>query len=539
MIMKKLLALCAAFVVASPLLAQDSLGVQKLSNFKFFDGINDVWGYADASGNEYALVGVNSGFAIVDVTVPSNPVQKHFISGANTIWRDIKTWDHYAYVVHDGVGASNSDGVLIVDLNTIDSANIEYTQFYPSVTIGGTSFDYNDAHNLYVDENGVLYLFGSNLGNGGASMFDLATDPENPVFLGAYDGNYYHDGVARGDTLWGAAINAGIFEVVNITNKSNPQVMASHATPNTFTHNIWFSDDNKTVFTTDERKGAYVTAYDVSDLNNITETDRIRTTIFNPNEVIPHNTHVLGNFLVTSYYTSGLQIVDASQPDILVETAYYDTSPFSGDGFNGAWGAYPFLPSGNILVSDRQEGLFVLGTDYPRACFFTAFVKDTATGNPIINASITIVGSSISGKTNIFGNFRDGQRDTGDYVAVVQKSGYYPDTLIVKMREGVVVNRTVNLIPYGFSVDEFSMNKGYEVFPNPSSGKFWIQLERVEDPEVEVTIFDLGGKLVFAKQYSASTGKFEIEQELPQGVYSLSVKNGELDYGSVKLNVSK
>ncbi|MDZ7845903.1 MAG: hypothetical protein U5L96_03505 [Owenweeksia sp.] len=87
----------------------------------------------------YALVGVNSGFSIVDVTDPANPVKEHFIAGAYTTWRDIKTWKNYAYVVHDGVGA-NSDGILIVDLNTVDSANISYTQFYPTVSIGGSKF---------------------------------------------------------------------------------------------------------------------------------------------------------------------------------------------------------------------------------------------------------------------------------------------------------------------------------------------------------------------------------------------------------------
>ena len=109
--------------------------------------------------------------------------------------------------------------------------------------------------------------------------------------------------------------------------------MAWQGTPNAFCHNIWFSDDNQTVYTTDEKTGAFVVSYDVSDLANIAELDRIRTGIFDPTKVIPHNTHVYGDFLVTSYYTSGLQIVDASRPDILVETAYYDTSPFQGDGF--------------------------------------------------------------------------------------------------------------------------------------------------------------------------------------------------------------
>lgn len=535
--MRKLLILLIAILGVSQLRAQDSLGVTKLSNYKFSDVINDVWGYADTSGNEYALVGVNSGFSVVDVTDPLNPQQKHFISGANTIWRDIKTYDHYAYVVHDGVAASGSDGVLIVDLNTIDSATLSYTQFYPSVTINSTKFDYANAHNLYIDESGVMYLFGSNLGTGGASMFSLTSDPNNPVFLGAYDGNYYHDGVARGDTLWGAAINAGIFEVVDVSNKTAPVVMGSHATPNTFTHNIWFSDDNQTVFTTDERKGAYVTAYDVSDMNNITETDRIRTTIFNPSEVIPHNTHVLGNFLVTSYYTSGLQIVDASNPDILVETAYYDTSPLTGNGYNGAWGAYPYLPSGIILVTDRQEGLFVLDSDYPKACFFTAFVKDTATGNPIINASITMVGASISGNTNIFGNFRDGQRDTGNYVVVVQKSGYYPDTLLVKMREGVLVSRTVNLIPFGFDLDEnMAQNEGFQLFPNPATGSFWVELDKVEDPKVSIRISDAEGKRVYAMETNVVGGeKLKLSPDLPSGIYTLEVTNGVLQFLPKKL----
>lgn len=536
--MRKLLLLGMAILCVISISAQDSLGVEKLYNFKFADGINDIWGYTDSTGNEYALVGVNTGFSIVDVTIPTAPVQKHFIQGASTIWRDIKTWDHYAYVVHDGVGASNSNGIWIVDLNTIDSASMSYTQFFPTVTIGGTKFDYHDAHNLYVDENGVLYVFGSNIGAGGACMFDVATDPENPSLLGVYDGSYYHDGVARGDTLWGAAINIGVFEVVNVSNKSNPVVMGSHSTPNTFTHNIWFSDDNKTVFTTDERKGAYVTAYDVSDLNNITETDRIRTTIFDPNQVIPHNTHVLGDFLITSYYTSGLQIVDASNPDILVETAYYDTSPFSGDGYKGAWGAYPFLPSGNILVSDREEGLFVLGTDYPRACFFTAFVKDTATGNPIANASLTMVGSGISGSTNIFGNFKDGQRDTGNYVVVVQKNGYYPDTLLVKMRKGKIVNRTVNLIPFGFSIDEENgFSNGVKLYPNPSSQSVFIELAHLEDPVVVVQISDVSGKLLFTKSVNAGSGKLQLEHNLPEGVYTVVVSNGNLKFSPRKLSV--
>ena len=143
--------------------------------------------------------------------------------------------------------------------------------------------------------------------------------------------------MVRGDTLWGAAIYNGEFSVVDVSDKSNPVLLATQSTPNNFTHNCWISDDGNTLFTTDEVSGAYVTSYDVSNLNDIEELDRIQAWSSSTN-VIPHNTHVNGDFLITSYYTDGVSVVDASHPSNLIEVAYYDTSDeFSGSGFNGAW----------------------------------------------------------------------------------------------------------------------------------------------------------------------------------------------------------
>jgi hypothetical protein len=107
-------------------------------------------------------------------------------------------------------------------------------------------------------------------------IFDLNSNPENPTLLGNYSGSYFHDGMVRGDTLWGGAIYNGVFSVVDVSNPSSPTLMATEPTPNSFTHNCWISDDGNTVFTTDEVSGAYVTAYDVSNLNNIEELDRIQ-----------------------------------------------------------------------------------------------------------------------------------------------------------------------------------------------------------------------------------------------------------------------
>ena len=519
--MKKIILLLIC-VLSISMHGQDSLGVTKLGQYTYFDIINDIWGWADPTGREFALVGVNSGISIVEVTNPTQPVEKHFIPGANSTWRDLKTWNNYAYVVHD-FAAGPSEGIVIIDLTTIDSSNITYTNFYPTVQIDTSIYFYQRAHNIYIDENGILYVFGSNAGAGGALMFDVDSNATNPVYLGAYDGSYFHDGVARGDTLWGAAVYKGRFEAVNVTSKLNPQMVASQVTPNSFCHNIWFSDDNQKVFTTDEKTGAYVVAYDVSDFSNITELDRIRTGIQDASQVIPHNTHVYGDFLVTSYYTSGLQIVDASNPDILVETAYYDTSPISGDGFDGAWGAYPYLPSGNILVTDRQEGLFILNSTYPRASFFTAFVKDSLTGVPIVNAKVEMLGTSIFDSTNIFGNMRAGQADTGVFQVVVNKAGYRPDTMSVVMSAGVVTAKTIALLPVGFSINEASSELSLSVYPNPSSGSFTFELPGSGNDRVRLAAFNAAGEQVLNREIYMSAGKAQISHSLPRGLYLFRV----------------
>ena len=85
-------------------------------------------------------------------------------------------------------------------------------------------------------------------------------------------------------------------------------------------------------------------------MNNIQEVDRIQS---NPeSNSIPHNTHVDGNFLVTSWYRDGTVVHDATFPNNLVEVANYDSYAGSGNGFDGCWGTFPYLPSGLIISSD-------------------------------------------------------------------------------------------------------------------------------------------------------------------------------------------
>src|SRR5690606_28534245 len=111
------------------------------------------------------------------------------------------------------------------------------------------------------------------------------------------------------------------------------------ATPSTFSHNIWVTADGQFAYTTDEVSGAYLAAYDVSDPTDIIEVDRIQSS---PGAgVIPHNTHVIGNHIVTSYYSDGVVVHDVTHPYNMIEVGNYDTYPGQTTSYDGCWGAYP------------------------------------------------------------------------------------------------------------------------------------------------------------------------------------------------------
>ena len=318
--------------------SNDNLNIDLIAIYPYDVTINDIWGYA-VNNNEYALVGTNEGFSMVDITIPESPEELFFIEGESTIWRDVKTWQNYAYVVCDGC----NDGLLIIDLNDLSGQTYSFS----------TDF-FNKAHNIFIDENGFLYAFGGN--PSGVMILNLNNDPLNPTYEGENTTFYLHDGMVKNNILWGASTQTGEFIIYDVSNKTNPTIIASQPTPGGVTHNCWISEDGNTLFTTQEYSGAYIRSYNVSDLYNIEMADQIQSWS-GLTDVIPHNTHVIGNYLVTSYYTDGITIIDASDPYNLIEIAYFDTSPqYQGNGSYGCWGAYPYLPSGLILATDRQNG---------------------------------------------------------------------------------------------------------------------------------------------------------------------------------------
>jgi choice-of-anchor B domain-containing protein len=436
--MKKLLSLLSFFFFLGYASAQ--FNVTYVGDLEYAQDLSDIWGYVAPDGTEYALVGARDGFSIVSLADPSNPTEVAFVPGPSTTWRDIKTWDHHAYVTNE-----TGDGLLVVDLSNLPD-NFSTDDWYywePDIPGLGTL---STIHNLYIDEFGFCYLAGANINSGGVLYIDVATDPWNPEFVGAGPAIYSHDVYARDNKLYSSEIYQGRFAIYDVTTKTDPQLLGSQTTEANFTHNTWLSDDGNVIFTTDETGNAPIGSYGISDPANIQTLDQFRPLETLGEGVIPHNVHVFEDWLIISYYTDGCIIVDGSRPDNLIEVGNFDTYFPANTGFNGAWGAYPFLPSGLIIVSDIGNGLYVLEPNYVRACWLEGTVTDADNGQTLSGVDVFIDSGELNEETTgINGTFATGQATPGTFDVTFTKVGYIPKTVQATLVNGELTILDVEL----------------------------------------------------------------------------------------------
>jgi choice-of-anchor B domain-containing protein len=340
-----LAALCTAtFAPTAPLTAQ-GYQCDLVGTFSNHGPFNDVWGYVAPNGKEYALLGATTGLVVVDCSNPASPIERGWFPWATSTWRDMRTYGHYVYVSSD---TSNAGGFMIVNMQNPD-APVSLGIF------GGAQF--SKAHNVCLDvQNGRLYFAGANTGT---PVYDVAANPANPPFLGyalgSGNSNYFHDIHVENGYGYGSMIYNGVLRIWDVSTFP-PTALSDSQTPSTFTHNAWPSANGNLCATTDERAGGLVRIFDTT--NKFAPVARGQIT---PNhDAIPHNAFIKDNLCHVAWYTEGYQCIDISVPTEPVIVASYDTWPGASGGFNGAWGCYPFQPSGNIYVSDISSGLFIV-----------------------------------------------------------------------------------------------------------------------------------------------------------------------------------
>lgn len=444
MIKRHLHAITLVFLfLTSGINAQIDFNLELVSNLDYDQNCNDIWAWVADDGTEYAILGTITGTAIISLEDPTDPQEVQFIPGVQSLWRDMKSWGDYVYVTAD-VG---SDGLLVIDMSGAPE-NITWDFWRPRLEVNNAQDTLRKCHNLYIDENGYAYLTGCNLNSGGPLIVDVHTTPGEPIFIGGTDPRYAHDVYARGDTLYSSDINVGAFSIIDVSDKENPVTIAMQETSFRFTHNAWISDNGQFLFTTDERANAFIDAYDISDVENIFETDRYRPLDSEGMGVIPHNVHVIDDYLVISYYTDGVKVVDASNPYNLVEVGSYNTYPLPPGGFNGCWGAYPWLPSGLMLASDINTGLYVLRPEYVRAARIEGTVTDAVNGAALNDVDVVISSEQTAfAKSNNAGDYKSGLGIPGTYDVTFSKAGYSPMTVEVAFVSSETIMLDVALQP--------------------------------------------------------------------------------------------
>ncbi len=322
---------------------------------------NEVWGVV-VDGVEYGIIGSTQGTHFIDVsTDPSNPTLVAFVpgkaQGLNLIHRDFHDHEGFLYAVAD----EGPSSLQIMDYSTLpDSVTVVYDSDDLIVR----------SHNIFIDEATCkMYSCGTALGGGGyagVAVYDIST-PTAPSLLGSYStidgvsGIYVHDIYVKNDTAY-MNCGSGTGLVVVDFAPSSPVIlgtMDSYAQQG-YNHSGWLADDGQTYYMADETHGTQVKVVDASDFTDLQVTGFFDEESGRSNSIV-HNLVVSCNYLYASYYYDGVQVYDISDPAAPVRVAYYDT--YSGadiNSYEGAWGVYPFMPSGNILVSDMQSGLHVI-----------------------------------------------------------------------------------------------------------------------------------------------------------------------------------
>ena len=353
-----------------------SIPISTLANSSGTPEGSDIWGWTDPlTSKEYALVCTTNSTAFVDITDPINPVflgRLDSENGKTNTWRDVKIYEDHAYIVADEVG---NHGMQVFDLTRL--RNITSPQNFTSDAVFS---DVGSCHNIVINENSaVAYLVGCDTYDGGPVFVDIS-DPKNPVSIGVggYSiAGYSHDAQVvtyngpdsdyTGREIY-IGSNGDKVSILDVTDKDNIiKIKDVYYSQIGYTHQGWFTEDQRFFILGDEFDeflfgfDSRTIVFDMQDLDDPFQS----STYLGPTDAIDHNGYVKGNEYFLANYSAGLRVLDisniASSTNSMTEVGFFDT--YIDDDrttFNGLWSVYPFFKSGNIIISDKEGGLFIV-----------------------------------------------------------------------------------------------------------------------------------------------------------------------------------
>ncbi len=324
-----------------------------VSSWTYANTYNECWGLI-VNNREFAVIGSTAGTHFFDITDPQNSIQVAFVAGAYTgggvIHRDFHDFSGYLYIVCD---EGSSSTLQIVDITNLpNSVN----------TVYDSNELFSKSHNIFIDTAAAkLYACAS---NSALDVYNLNT-PTNPVLIYSYSGvGHVHDAFVRNDTAYLNCGNDGlrIFDFSNVNQIGDqPSLLGSLTSyPDAgYNHSGWLNDKGTIYIMQDENHGYDVKILDVSDLSNISVASTFNSGV--SENSMAHNGIIKDHLAFIPYYHDGLRVFNISDPSNPIQIWEYDTYfPNNHTSYKGAWGVYPYLPSGNIIVSDMQTGLYII-----------------------------------------------------------------------------------------------------------------------------------------------------------------------------------
>ena len=349
---------------------------------------NECWGFVH-NGEEYAIAGSTEGTHFFRIKGDNkfefiDSIQGKF-SSTMVVHRDYKTYQNYAYAVCD----EGTSSLQIIDLSYLpDSVSL----------VAENDSTFTRVHNLFiVTAIALMYACSITPSIGGVlqpsksmEVFSLA-DPESPLLVYSGPGGIpeVHDAFVRNNI---AFLNCG-FDGLRVYDFSIPatpvflQNMSIYQDQG-YNHQGWLSPDGTKYIFGDETNGKRLKNCTVDGNNELTIKNYFGTNFANSS--VPHNIMISNDFAYVAYYNEGLRIYDI-RSTLPQEVAFYDTyTEESAFKMQGAWGIYSELPSGRLIVSDRQSGLYLF--DF-REDIFSVSARDEIDiyPNPVLSGnSITV-----------------------------------------------------------------------------------------------------------------------------------------------------
>jgi choice-of-anchor B domain-containing protein len=319
---------------------------------------SDGWAVTQ-NNRQYAYIGHygnNNGIHIVDVTDPSSPfLVSNFKSASG--WNDFRDVD----LEQKGGGrrtfgffSSDSGGGVVVANVSNPAQPVEIFR------ITSAHQGHNNVHTLSVDGN---YLYEADSRSSTIKVFDIK-NPASPKFVRNIVSatSDVHEVTALNGRLYVAGIfndpRVEVYDISQVGDLGKPVTRLGTVFSGTRAHTAWPTEDGQFVAVAHEKQGGNLSFWNISN----PASPQLAWSIQLPTSqsYCVHQVMIKGNRLYASWYQAGIYVYDITDRYNPVLLGNYDTYAGPVNGYDGAWGVFPYLGDDKILGFDMQGGLFIL-----------------------------------------------------------------------------------------------------------------------------------------------------------------------------------